>query len=167
MQFSFNFVSFSLLFFFYLFLRIPWRMRPSLSTKEENCMDCQSWQKVNRDNKIQLTQLTLFRSFAQNCAKSLKLKSDQERVAHDKRANRSRHIQKQAICSKKFKKSRILYMFSLFWCQRANRFPHSSLSRIFSKSDSERIAKVALNKRAKLNNYPRLLITKERPWAIR
>ena len=74
-------------------------------------MDCQSWQKVNRDNKIQLTQLTLFRSFAQNCAKSLKLKSDKSELLMTK----------------------------------------------------EQIAKVALNKRAKMNNYPRLLITKERP----
>ena len=37
----------------------------------------------------------------------------------------------------------------------------------FLKSDREQIPQVALNKRATVSNLLRLLITKERPWAIR
>ena len=86
-------------------------------------------------------------------------------------SGRSCHSQKQVIPSKKLKK----IIFSKGFCsfppfKAKNQIAPVALRSVavsFLKSDREQIPQVALNKRATVSNLLRLLITKERPWAIR
>ena len=124
---------------------------------------------------------SLFRS------KSLILKSDRQWFAHValyKRANSSliqaNRTQKTSDSPKKFVFFVYIWRFFPFLCPWANRSRCSSLPRSFlksevrnslrsliTKSDHERVAHIALYKRATVSDLLRSLMTKGHPWAIR